>query len=277
VYSGGSDADPVALFRNLCLSHRAEVLAVMSARRVQTNEVGRSALIGPALRWVADRYGEPIQLVDVGASAGLNLMCDRYHLDYAEHGSTGPSDAAVRISCRVMSGDPPIRSGLPRIDSRIGIDLDPPDLGNPDDARWLLACVWPDTGRLERARQAVELARRHPPAVLRGDAVTALPDVLHGLGPGVACVLTTWALGFFPPEQRARFIEILCEEGKARTVVWIACEGPGIVDLVDPGAFPDYGHGGANVMTAVAFDGGGTDPTFLGFVAPHGAWIDWRA
>jgi hypothetical protein len=277
VYAGRSDADPAPLFRDVCLSHRTDVSAVMAARRVQTNEVGRCALIGPALRWAADRFGEPVELVDVGTSAGLNLLCDRYLLDYGEHGVTGPPDATVRIPCNVMSGRPPIRARFPVLGSRIGIDVAPLDLCNPDDARWLLACVWPDTGRLDRARRAIELARRDPPVVVPGDALDALPGVLGQLGPGLACVLTTWFLAFLAPEQRTRFVEILSEAGTHRTVVWIACEGPGIVDLVDPGVAPDYGHGGAHVMTAVTFDSAGTGPTFLGFVAPHGAWIDWRA
>ena len=109
VYAGRSDVDPAPLFRQLCLDHQAEVGVVMATRRTQTNEVGRSALIGPGLAFVADRLGQPLALVDVGTSAGLNLRCDRYLLDYGEHGATGPADAAVRIACRVVAGLPPIR------------------------------------------------------------------------------------------------------------------------------------------------------------------------
>ena len=73
VYAGESDADPGPLFVDVCLTHRAEVLALMETRRTQTNECGRSAVIGPALTWVAAQYGAPLALLDVGASAGLNL------------------------------------------------------------------------------------------------------------------------------------------------------------------------------------------------------------
>ena len=59
VYAGRSDADPGPLFRDLCLAHRAEVLALMETRRTQTNEVGRSAVIGPALTWVASACRSP--------------------------------------------------------------------------------------------------------------------------------------------------------------------------------------------------------------------------
>src|SRR5207245_11305897 len=75
VYAGRTAADPAPLFRQLCLDHRHAAAELLAHRHVQTNEVGRSALIAPALAVVAARLGEPLALVDVGASAGLNLRC----------------------------------------------------------------------------------------------------------------------------------------------------------------------------------------------------------
>jgi hypothetical protein len=253
-----------------------EVLDVMATRRVQTNEVGRSAVIGPALTWVARRHGGPLRVVDVGSSAGLNLLCDRYLLDYGEFGTTGAPDSPLRIECRVASGTPPIVSRLPSIAWRMGIDLDPPDLRDGDDVRWLLACTWPDTGRLARTQRAIDIARRDPPLVVRGDALGTLPEVLAAPGSGVVCVITTWALAYLSPPQRRHFVEILSEFAARREVVWVACEGPGVVDLAETGALPDHGSD-ASIMTVVEFDGVGPTPTLLGFVHPHGRWIDWRA
>jgi len=101
VYVGRSNADPGLLFPELCRSHRAEILGLLETRRVQTNDCGRSALLGPALTWVASQVGGPYCLLDVGASAGINLLCDRYLLDYGSHGSTGPVDSSVRIESRM--------------------------------------------------------------------------------------------------------------------------------------------------------------------------------
>ena len=133
VYSGRLTAPPAPLFRDLCLDHQVELLDVLNARTVQTNEVGRSALLGPALTWAAGQ--EPVQLIDVGCSAGLNLLCDRFRLDYGPLGATGPEDSPVQIDCTVSAGLPPIARELPVIAGRLGIDLDPPDLSNPDDIR----------------------------------------------------------------------------------------------------------------------------------------------
>ena len=176
VYAGRSSAPAAPLFRDLCLEHRAELLEVLNARTVQTNEVGRSALLGPALTWAA--AGEPVQLVDVGCSAGLNMLCDRFRLEYGPYGATGPDDSPVHIDCKVVAGSPPIASRLPVISGRVGIDLNPPDLTDPDDARWLLACVWPGTGRFQRTSRAIAVGQADPPPVLRGDALETLPGVL---------------------------------------------------------------------------------------------------
>src|SRR5207253_8872737 len=140
--------------------------------------------IGLALTAVADRLGAPLGLVDVGASAGLNLFCDRYLLDYGAAGVTGPADAAVRIACEVVGGHPRVAAALPDIAARTGLDLDPVDVRDDDAVRWLLACVWPDTGRLPRTRRALDEARKDPPHIVAGDAVEGVTDVVLGLPPG---------------------------------------------------------------------------------------------
>lgn len=258
-------------FRDLCLDHEPEILEILATRRVQTNEVGRSALIGPALTWGAARLPGPLRLVDVGCSAGLNLLCDRYLLDYGPHGTTGDPAAPLRIECRVAAGEPPIAPRLPPLEDRVGVDLDPPDLADPDGARWLLACVWPGTGRSERTRLAIEEARRDPPRVLTGNALDLLPDLLAAPRAGSDVVLTTWSFSYIPPEDRPRFVEILEHAGKERPLVWIACDTAGVVDPVKP-ADPAPG----DVLSAVAFDAGGAAATLLGYAHSHGVWLDWQ-
>src|SRR5262249_28346043 len=142
VYAGTSDADPWPLFREICFDHRDEIAALMETRRTNTNECGRSAVIGPALTWVATNVGAPLALCDVGRGGGLTLGCDRYRLDYGAAGATGPPDASVRIECEVAGGRPPIAPALPQIAARVGLDRSPVDLSVADDAQWLLACTW---------------------------------------------------------------------------------------------------------------------------------------
>ena len=78
-------------------------MALLGTRRIQTNDCGRSALIAPALTWAASRHPAPLALVDVGASAGLNLLLDRFRIDYGAYGATGPPESPVRRSSLAVS------------------------------------------------------------------------------------------------------------------------------------------------------------------------------
>lgn len=283
VYEGRSDAnaDPWPLFRDVCLSQRESVLSVLATRRIQTNECGRSAIIGPGLTWLATALEAPLALVDVGSSAGLNLLCDSYRLDYAERGATGPADSPVRVECRVTGGDPPIAQRLPSLVTRIGIDRVPIDLSDPDDARWLLACVWPDTGRLERTAAAIALARENLPAVMSGAANEVLPEVLGRLPPQcAAAVVTTWAFGYFSTEERGQFLDILDEQSHRRRIGWLCAEDPHVVDGFSADGASEAGEGPApvpDVLGATVLDRGRSRRVLLGYTHPHGRWIDWRA
>jgi hypothetical protein len=278
VYAGESAADPGPLFVDLCLRQRDALLALLALRHVNTNEVGRSAVLGPALSTVAARLGEPLAHLDVGCSAGLNLLCDRYLLDYGPAGVTGPRDAPVRIECRVAGGTPPIAPVLPPVVTRVGLDRAPVDLTDDDEARWQLACVWPDTGRLARTRLAFEEARRAPLTLVRGDAVEGVGSAIAGLPAGaVAVVTTTQMVAYLSPAQRAGFGDALTVASYDRPVAWISAEVQGVVDVV-PGAAAPSDHQGveASVLGLAVFRDGTVDAELLGYVHPHGSWIDWR-
>ena len=255
VYAGESDADPGPLFVDLCLQNRDVLLELLATEQVNTNEVGRSAVIGPALTTVAARLSAPLAHLDVGCSAGLNLLCDRYRLDYGPAGATGPLDASVKIRCEVVGGSPPIAPALPAITARVGLDRAPLDVHDPEQVRWQLACVWPDTGRLERTRLAHEEARRSPLTLVQGDAVEAVGALIAGLPrDATAVVTTTWVVGYFSPDPRAAFRDALATASEARPVAWISGDTHGVVDLIPSNGVPS-GENGAewSVLGLVTF------------------------
>lgn len=286
VYRGELAADPGPLFADLCRSQRAELLAVMAVRRTQTNEVGRGTFIAPALTAVASRADGPLALVEVGASAGLNLRLDRYRIEYGERGATGPP-SPVTIEAEVTGGDPPIAPAIPDLAARIGIDRAPIDLRDADDARWLLACVWPGTGRFARTRRAIEVVREHPVEIRRGDALDELPRVLDALDPRLTpCVLTTTVLMYLSPAQRSIFVAQLAAAAARRPLAWITAEARGVVDVVDecerggaPRLAPPAEAPGAGglLLGTVWFDRDDIAPELTAVVHPHGRHIDWRA
>ena len=212
----------------------------------------------------------------MGASAGINLLCDRFRLDYGAAGATGPSESTVRIDCEVTGGDPPIADQLPELVHRVGIDRSPIDLSDPTDARWLLACVWPDTGRAERVQASIRLAQRDLPQVVAGRADAVLPGVLARLPDGAtAIVMTTWAFGYFSVDERAEFVELLRDASARRPVAWISAENGGTVDALTAVGAGD--SSGPDVLGAMVMVDGVESVQHLASVHAHGNWIDWRA
>ena len=227
---------------------------------------------------MASQLAGPYAMVDVGASAGLNLLCDRFRMDYGALGATGPVDSTVQIESRVIGGRPPIAERLPSVVSRIGIDRSPIDLADPSDARWLLACVWPDTGRLARTAAAVRLGQLSPPRVLEGDATTSLPAVLADLPAGaVAIVVTTWAFAYFSVEDREKFMRILDDASRRRDIAWLSAEGPGTVAPFAAEATEHDDQGLSHILGVIFFKAGQRRAQMLAYVQEHGAWIDWQA
>jgi hypothetical protein len=278
VYAGRSDADPAPLFLEVCRTHWDEVAELLASRHVQTNECGRSALFGPGLSWLASRWDAPPALIDVGASAGLSLLCHRYRLDYGDHGATGPEGSTVEVRCQVVAGHPPIAAQLPTLASRVGIDRSPLDVTRPEDARWLLACVWPDTGRLDRTAASIRLAQEDPPTLIQGDANAVLPGVLEGLPDGTpAIVLTTWSFAYFSRQQRREFVDLLERASHTRPVAWLTADGPGIVEAFAQEEVPDPDGTDTCLLGAVMFDRGHQESRLLALIQPHGRWLDWRA
>ena len=278
LYAGEADGDPGQPFLDFCRTRWNEIAELLTTRHIQTNDCGRGALLAPGLTWLAPRFGGRFSLVDVGASAGLNLLCDSYRFDYGAFGATGPPDSPVAVHCDVAGGEPPIAARLPTFVTRVGIDRSPIDLTDPHDVRWLLACVWPDSGRLARTAASIEVAQQHPPRVIAADANAALPDVLAGLPPGVpAVVVTTWAFAYFSLEDRRAFIALLDASSRQRDIAWLSAESPGTVEPLAAAAAAHTDQSGSDVLGAVLFKGGVHQAELLGFVGTHGAWIDWRA
>ena len=259
-YLAGPQPDLDA-FRSFVLGHADEVLATMAAHRTQTNEVGRCALLLPLLAALPG----PLALVEVGASAGLCLLPDRYAYDY---GGTILGDPAspVRLSCQPR-GPVPIPAMPPEVVWRRGIDLSPVDLGDPDAVRWLESCVWPDQPhRLARLRAAMAVARTDPPLVVPGDLLDQVgPVVAQAPAGATVVVFHAAALVYLPPPDRRRFAALMAE----LPAVWLSAEGSGVV----PALAARLGR--APTPDPAVFLVGRGPSRLLALADPHGAWLRW--
>jgi hypothetical protein len=130
------------------------------AHSVQTNEVGRSAALAPAMLWISK--GRPLRLLELGASAGLNLRWDAYGYEDL----WGDPASPVKLERRYEGTRPPFDPPAVEIVERRGCDATPIDPASEDGRITLLSFVWPDqTARVELLREALELAPRVPATV----------------------------------------------------------------------------------------------------------------
>jgi hypothetical protein len=215
-------------------------------RPVRADETGRYAVLYPAIAEAAARAGATaVGLIDVGCSAGLNLNVDLVGITYSDGRRLGDPSAPVQASSQIAQERPVPSRAMPEVAARIGVDLDPVDVTDADDARWLRACLPPDQPE-RRARLDAEmaLAATAPPVLLRGDAVELLPDAIARVPADVLPVVTTtWALSQFPLEARQRFLHRLEEAAVGRAVAWVSAEGVGVAPTIPTlGDRPASGH-----------------------------------
>jgi hypothetical protein len=246
-------------FRNAILGNQSALRALMLARSTQTNEPGRCAVLLPVLA----RLTQPLALIEVGASAGLCLLPDRYAYDYGGH-RLGRAPNAPVFTCAANAATP-LPNALPTVVWRAGLDLDPIDVADPAQTAWLETLVWPEqTGRLARLRAAIAIAAADPPRVVKGDLRTDLSRLAGEAPRDVTLVIFhTAVLGYVASrEERDAF---------ARTAAALA---PFLISNELPDVFPAIAARAPSPPPRgrflLALNG-----RPLAWADPHGAAIDW--
>ena len=256
-----------AQFREFCLEHRDQLLAVIRTRLTQTNEVRRSALLLPALSCIASRTGRPLALIEVGPSAGLNLLLDRYQYRYGDV-RVGAARSPVLLGCEPRSPMPDVC--IPEVVSRAGIDLNPLDVTNDDDVAWLRALLWPEhTDRLALLNAAIEVARDEPPDLYGGDVFQLLPRLIAEAPEDASvCLIATFVLNQFSQDARDKLRAMLLELSKARELHHVQIGFPG---FFEPGKQLD---GEEQVWVLRVREGAG-EYRAVAVANPHGRWMQW--
>jgi len=261
-------APAAADFRDFCGTHANEVAELVRTRRTQTNVVRRCTCLIPAFSVVSrEAQGRPLHLIDLGASAGLNLNFDRYGIRYTRAGREvlrwGDAGAVVQLEADLRGEGLPALERQIAVGERVGVDLDPIDALDPEALLWLRALIWPEhVERHQRLLDAAEELRTHPVRLRGGDAVETLPQLLaQAPGDEALTVYTTVALYQFPRMARQRMETVLIDASRSREIWRVALEGesPDIMEL-----------------TLTRYREGSAAPTeLLARASPHGWWLEW--
>jgi hypothetical protein len=239
-------------------------LPQLARRPVQTNEVRRSWLLLPCFLEIARQTGaETFDLIELGPSAGFNLLWGRFRYAY-QAGAWGPDDALLELDGDERSPVPGELLRLqPRVRRRVGVDLDPVDVTTEEGALRLRSFVSPgQPARIERLEQAIEAVRREPPQLVRGDMADLLPSLLAERGPGaLTVVFQTAVLGYLGEDRWARVREALAEAGREEPLAFVWTDRP---------AEDVHTHWG--LWLRLWPDDA---PRLLAHADFHGAWLEW--
>ncbi|MCJ1683085.1 DUF2332 domain-containing protein [Rathayibacter sp. VKM Ac-2928] len=260
----GAPAVDGAAFAEWLRREWPRVAPVAAERLTQTNEALRCAPLVAALERITEP-GEPVALIEIGASAGLCLAPERYSYVFAgAEGTTRLGRGEPVLECAVTGGAAPSR--LPVVAWRRGLDLRPLEVGSAEDRAWLEALLPPDRPeRTARLRAAVATLREDPPAIVAGDAAEALPEVLAAVPRGLrAVVVSLGTLVYLPWAARERVLATVAESGASLVTLEAEALLPSLREQAASLTAPE------RTPFLLAADG-----VPLAFAAPHGGRLSW--
>jgi hypothetical protein len=248
------------------LSRHSNFLTERLASAPQTNEVARSGIILGGMLKIAEATRLPLEVFEIGSSAGLNLGFDEYRYSLGDGRVWGREAAPLTIDC-------PWRGAVPNLDTQFGVvarhgcDLNPIDPDNPADRERLLSYVWADQAhRLERVDAALLLAAAEHRRVEQADAADWVERHFGSPQlPGVTRVLLhTIVWQYLPPAVRGRIDAVLERVGAAATTR---------TPLAQLAIEPDEQLNRGARVDLTLWPGGQT--VTLGRGDFHGRWAEW--
>ena len=268
---GGSktvlEGEPFALFVDFVGQHEAELATLIESRTTNTNEVGRSALLHPGFCYLHAQAPAPLALIEIGPSAGLNMLWDHYGVRYWRGGvevlAIAP-DAGLVVDCELRGARLPVCGPTPKVAQRLGLELNPNDLEDQRNRDWLCALVWPEhVERLNRLKAAISLRRKMHLDIVQGDALETLMGAIAATPPSATvCIYHTVALYQFSSAMKQSLEDLLTVAGLRRRVFRLGFELA--ADMRHLLGLRRYGEGAA-------------EDWILAEAQPHGAWMQWLA
>lgn len=202
-------------FTRFCREHADELRELMLSRPVQMTYVERCRTLMPAMSHVADLAGEPLNLIEIGCSAGVLLTFDRYAYSLRPGERVGAENADILLTGEIEGG-PALR--IPKIGRRTGLDLNVIDARRADDRRWMLATCFPELLTEQRnLAKAMAIVADTEIAWYEGDALANLDRALAEM-PDPVCVYHSACLFYWPAEAKAALHQRLLEASKGRTI-----------------------------------------------------------
>lgn len=208
-------------FVNFCRTFREDIINILQTKRVQTNEVRRCAYLYPSFAYIYEQVKKPLAFIEIGTSAGLQLLWDQYSYSYQSDDVYGMKQSPVRIMSEVKGGNLPfLPKDSPPVSHRIGLDLHINDVSHRKDYLWLLSLIWPEHhDRRELFKQAAKCIHMEDLHLIEGDGIKLLPDLSKTIPPSsVICVFHTHVANQFSVAQKHQLLNEIKSIGQSRDI-----------------------------------------------------------
>lgn len=229
---GKPGADFTADFIAYMRDHLDEIDVALT-QQVQTNEVGRSIVQLTVSHWLTSIGITDFDYLEIGASAGLNMNFDKY---YACSGQLrmGDTSSSVRFMGDCFTHTPDVPRVGARVHRKRGVDISPLDVTETDDEVRLLSFLWPDQKmRIQRTRDAIAIAKKHPPMVDNASADDWIHAQLSRPQERATVVFHSIVWQYLGAGTQNRLREELSEAGQRTTpntpLLWVRMEPAGPV------------------------------------------------
>ncbi|WP_054028453.1 DUF2332 domain-containing protein [Bacillus sp. FJAT-28004] len=247
-------------FRLFCLQHNNEIIPIVQSKLVQTNEVRRCAYLYPAFCSMYEKIKKPLALIEIGTSAGLQLIWDKYGYQYNTSERYGNIDAELVLHSKVH-GDirPYLLKHSPPVIARIGIDLHVNNLEDPEDNLWLKSLIWPEHNeRIVNFEKAGACLRGQSIELIQGNGVKRLAEIASKITEdGVIGVFHTHVANQMTHEDKVELTDRIKKIGQERDIFHL------YNNMWDSNLHLDYYLDGKEYKETVAETDG------------HGRWFHW--
>ncbi|MBA2176308.1 DUF2332 domain-containing protein [Halobacillus locisalis] len=262
VHEPKEDSRLFEAFKDFCFENREELKLLLKTKLVQTNEVRRCAYLYPVFNYIYQQTNKPLSLIEIGSSAGLQLLWDQYAYSYGESELYGNQNSYVHLTSGVRQGELPRRflSKIPPVHDRQGLDLHISDVTSVEDYLWLKALIWPEhKDRRTNFEDAVKQLRINPPQLTEGDGVSLLTEVVKDIPPHTTiCVFHTHVANQMPETSKQELMQKVNELGKVRDI------------------FHVYNNIDDRKLHVDSVLNGHVEHRTMGETDGHGRWFDWN-
>lgn len=247
-------------FKDFCLVHKNELIGILQTKLVQTNEVRRCAYLYPAFSFIYEKTNKPLALIEIGTSAGLQLLWDKYSYSYNADEVVGTKNSKLSITTEVKGDNTPfLYPTPPPISTRIGIDLNIVDLNDQEEYVWLKSLIWTEhKERLEMFERAASYIKDYPVQLIEGDGVALLSEIVENVPvDSTICIFHTHVANQMSQETRNSLLNTVESIGMKREVFHM------YNNIQDRDLHLDYYLKGIEYKQTIAETDG------------HGKWFKW--